>query len=164
MSLAAHKPARLRPVALGKFDAVLEREPSGIIHIRTAQVLPPYHATLSEPLDHWAKAAPDRVYLAGRDQDGEWRKLTYAQVHAEVHRIGAALLNRGLSAERPIAILSGNDLEHALLALAAMVVGIPYAPISPAYSLMSSIAQADGEAKARLKAFLEKRAPKVTRP
>ena len=138
MSGAAQKPARLRPVNLGKFDAVLEREPSGIIHIRTAQVLPPYHATLSEPLEHWAKAAPDRVFLAGRDLDGAWRKLTYAQVHAEVHRIGAALLARGLSAERPIAILSGNDLEHALLALAAMVVGIPYAPISPAYSLMSS--------------------------
>jgi len=138
VSGAAQKPARLRPVNLGKFDAVLEREPSGIIHIRTAQVLPPYHATLSEPLEHWAKAAPDRVFLAGRDLDGAWRKLTYAQVHAEVHRIGAALLARGLSAERPIAILSGNDLEHALLALAAMVVGIPYAPISPAYSLMSS--------------------------
>ena len=44
----------------------------------------------------------------------------------------------GCSAERPIAILSGNDIEHALLALAAMLVGIPYAPISPAYSLMSS--------------------------
>ncbi len=53
-------------------------------------------------------------------------------------RIGAALLRRGLSAERPIAILSGNDIEHALLALAAMHVGIPYAPISAAYSLMSS--------------------------
>ena len=53
-------------------------------------------------------------------------------------RIGAALLRRGLSAERPIAIMSGNDVEHALLALAAMYVGIPYAPISPAYSLMST--------------------------
>ena len=57
---------------------------------------------------------------------------------AHVRRIGAALLRRGLSAERPIVILSGNDIEHALLALAAMYVGIPYAPISPAYSLMSN--------------------------
>jgi len=130
--------APLRQVRLGTFDAVVEREPSGVIHLRTAQVLPPYHATLAEPLDHWAKAAPERVFLAGRDPQGEWRKLTYAQVHAHVQRIGAALLRRGLSAERPIAILSGNDVEHALLALAAMYVGIPYAPISPAYSLMSS--------------------------
>jgi feruloyl-CoA synthase len=130
--------APLRPVRLGKFDPVLEREPSGIIHIRTAQVLAPYHANLSEPLEHWAKAAPDRIFLAQRDAQDRWRTLSYAQVLAEVKRIGAALLRRGLSADRPIAIISGNDIEHALLALAAMTVGIPYAPISPAYSLMSS--------------------------
>src|SRR3974390_2042588 len=129
--------ARMRRVRLGKFDPVLERALSGVIHIRTAQVLPPYHATLSEPLEHWTKAAPDRVFLAGRDQQGEWRKLTYAQVLSCVKRIGAALLRRGLSPERPITIISGNDIEHALLGLAAMYVGIPYAPISAAYSLLS---------------------------
>ena len=133
-----HAAAPLRPVRLGAFDAVLEREPSGVIHIRTAQVLAPYHATLSEPLEHWAKAAPERVYLGQRDAEGRWRTLSYAQVLEEVKRIGAALLRRGLSPERPIAIISGNDIEHALLALAAMGVGIPYAPISAAYSLLSS--------------------------
>jgi feruloyl-CoA synthase len=130
--------APLRPVRLGKFDAVLEREPSGVMHIRTAQVLPPYHATLGEPLEHWAKAAPDRVFLAGRGAGGEWSKLTYGEVLETTKRIGAALLRRGLSAERPIAILSGNDIEHGLLALAAMYVGIPYSPISAAYSLLST--------------------------
>jgi len=133
------KPAApLRPVRLGVFDAVLEHGPDGVIHVRTAQVLPPYHATIGEPLAHWAKAAPDRVFLGQRDANGNWRTLTYVQVLREVTRIGAALLQRGLSTERPIAILSGNDIEHALLALAAMTVGIPYAPLSPAYSLMSS--------------------------
>ncbi len=130
--------APLRPVRLGTFDAVLEQGPGGVIHVRTAQVLPPYHDKISEPLEHWAKAAPDRVFLGQRDADGNWRTLTYAQTLAQVKRLGAALRRRGLSAERPIAILSGNDIEHALLALAAMTVGIPYAPISPAYSLMSS--------------------------
>jgi len=129
--------APLRAVRLGQFDAVLEREASGVIHIRTARVLPPYHATLSEPLEHWAKAAPDRVFLAQRAADGSWRTLRYAEVLALIKRIGAALLRRGLSAERPIAIISGNDIEHALLGLAAMHVGIPYAPISAAYSLLS---------------------------
>jgi feruloyl-CoA synthase len=133
-----HPSAPLRPVRLGAFDVVLEREPSGVIHIRTAQVLPPYHATLSEPLEHWAKAAPDRVFLAQRDAEGRWRTLSYSQVLALTRRIGAALLRRGLSPDKPIAIISGNDIEHALLALAAMNVGIPYAPISAAYSLLSS--------------------------
>ena len=130
--------APLRPVRLGAFDAVLEREPSGVIHIRTAKALAPYHATLSEPLEHWAKRSPDRVFLAQRDAEGNWRRLSYAQVLERVKRIGAALLRRGLSVEKPIAVLSGNDIEQALLGLAATYVGIPYAPISPAYSLMSS--------------------------
>jgi feruloyl-CoA synthase len=130
--------APLRPVRLGSLAPVLEREDNGVVHIRAREVLPPYHNTLAEPLEHWAKAAPDRVFLAQRDADGNWRKLSYAQVLREVRKIGAALLRRGLSADRPIVIISGNDIEHALVALAAMVVGIPYAPISPAYSLLSS--------------------------
>jgi feruloyl-CoA synthase len=125
-------------VRLGAFDAVLEHGDGGVIHMRTAQTLAPYHAKLSEPLEHWAKAAPDRVFLAQRNAEGSWRTLTYAQALADVKRIGAALLRRGLSAERPIVILSANDIEQALLGLAASYVGIPYAPISPAYSLMST--------------------------
>ena len=123
---------------LGALDAVLERRDDGVILIRAKQPLGPYHRKLSEPLEHWARAAPGRTFLAQRDAQGEWRKLSYAEVLARVKRIGAALLRRGLSAERPIAIISGNDIEHALLALAAMYVGIPYAPVSAAYSLLSS--------------------------
>jgi feruloyl-CoA synthase len=92
---------------------------------------------LSEPLEKWARQAPGRVFLAQRDADDRWRKLTYAEVLDQVRRIGSALLRRGLSAQHPVAIISGNSIEHALLGLAAMHVGIPYAPISPAYSLMS---------------------------
>ncbi len=130
--------APLRPVRLGQFDVVLEREQSGVIHIRTAQVLPPYYANLGEALEHWAKAAPDRVFLGQRDETGGWRTLTYAHVLAVTKRIGAALLRRGLSPEKPIVVISGNGIEHALLGLAAMGVGIPYAPISAAYSMLSS--------------------------
>ena len=130
--------APLRPVRLGKFDAVLERRADGAISIRTAQKLGRYDDTLAQPLEHWAKAAPDRMFLAQRDPQGEWRKLSYAEVLGNVRRIAAALLRRGLSPERPIIVLSSNDIEHALLALAAMYVGIPYAPISPPYSLMST--------------------------
>jgi len=69
---------------------------------------------------------------------GAWRKTTYADTLARVRRIGEALLRRNLSAERPVAVLSGNDLEHQWIGLAAMHIGVPYAPISPAYSLVSS--------------------------
>jgi feruloyl-CoA synthase len=128
----------LRPVRLGKPDVVLETRAGGVMHIRAAQPLGKYHRKLSDALEHWAKTAPERVFLAQRDAQGNWRKLSYAQVLSNVRRIGAALLRRGLSPDKPIVVLSGNDIDHALLGLAATYVGIPYAPISPAYSLMSS--------------------------
>ncbi|MDI1343733.1 MAG: feruloyl-CoA synthase [Pseudolabrys sp.] len=130
--------APLRAVRLGALDAVLDRRADGTIYIRTSQALGRYRDRVSEPLDYWAKAAPDRVFLAQRDPQDRWRTMSYAETRDAVARIGASLLRRGLSPERPIVVLSGNSIEHALLALAAMVVGIPYAPVSPAYSLMSS--------------------------
>jgi feruloyl-CoA synthase len=139
--LRAEQPATtapLRPVRLGAPDTVVTRDADGTIHLRTQAPLGAYHANLGEPLAHWAREAPERVFLAQRGPDDAWRKLTYAQVFDTVKRIGTALLRRGLSSERPIVILSGNGIEHALLGLAAAHVGIPFAPISPAYSLMSS--------------------------
>ncbi len=127
----------LRPVKLGPADVVVERRSDGAILLRSPHALPPFPKKLTERLVHWANAAPARVFLAQRDAAGAWRTLTYAQTLAAVRAIAAALLARDLSAERPIAILSGNDIEHALLGLAAMHVGIPYAPISVPYSLLS---------------------------
>jgi feruloyl-CoA synthase len=127
----------LRPVRLGPAGVVVERRADGAILMRSPHPLAPYPQNLTERLLHWAKAAPERVFLAQRDSAGAWRTLTYAGALAQVRTIAAALLARGLSADRPIAILSGNDIEHGLLGLAAMHVGIPYAPISVPYSLLS---------------------------
>ncbi len=129
--------APLRAVKLGSADVVVERRGDGTILMRSPHALPAYPRTLTERLMHWARAAPDRIFLAQRDAAGAWRSMNYAQTLAAVRALAAALLARGLSAERPLAILSGNDIEHALLALAAMHVGIPYAPISVPYSLLS---------------------------
>jgi feruloyl-CoA synthase len=132
------KQAPLRPVKLGPADCVLDRRADGAILIRSPHKLASYPEKLTERLVHWAAVAPDRIYLAQRTADGSWRTLTYAQTLTQVRGLAQALLERNVSIERPIAILSGNDIEHALLALAAMHVGIPYAPISVPYSLMSS--------------------------
>jgi feruloyl-CoA synthase len=130
--------ARLRPVRLGPADVLLNRNADGTIYLRSPHALERYPEKLTQRLEHWAGAAPDRVFLAQRSADGSWRTLSYAQTLAQVRGIAQALLERRLSAKRPIAILSGNDIEHALLGLAAMLAGIPYAPISVPYSLMSS--------------------------
>ena len=129
--------APLRPVKLGPVDVVVERRGDGTILMRSPHALPSYPRMLTERLVHWSQIAPDRLFLAQRGATGAWRSMSYAQTRAAVRALAAALLDRGLSAERPVAILSGNDIEHALLALAAMHVGIPYAPISVPYSLLS---------------------------
>ncbi len=129
--------APLRPVRLGPPDVVVERRSDGSIRMRSPHPLPPFPQKITERLVHWAEVAPARIFLAQRQAAGGWRTVTYAQTLAAVRAIAAALLERALSPERPIAILSGNDIEHALLGLAAMHVGIPYAPISVPYSLLS---------------------------
>jgi feruloyl-CoA synthase len=130
--------APLRPVRLGPSDVLVERKPDGTLYLRSPHPLEAYPDKLTLRLEHWAKAAPDRVFLAQRAADGAWRKLTYAETLSQVRSIAQALLERNLSQDKPIVILSGNDIEHALLALAAMMIGVPYAPISVPYSLMSS--------------------------
>jgi len=128
---------RLRPVKLGPADVTVERRSDGAVLMRSRNSLPPYPRMLTDRLVHWARAAPNRVFLAQREASGAWRTMNYAETYAAVRAIAAALIERGLDADRPVAILSGNDIEHALLGLAAMHVGIPYAPISVPYSLLS---------------------------
>lgn len=130
--------APFRQVPLGPAEIVLQRRDDGTIHLRSPRALGPYPRNLTECLARWARERPKQVLAAQRDAQGRWRRLTYADAWARAQRIGAALLERRLSAERPLAILSANSLEHLLLLLAAMHVGVPCAPVSPAYSLASS--------------------------
>ncbi len=118
-------------------QATIERSPEGSIYVRNPRPLGPYPKQITERLEFWAEHSPQRTFLAQRDSGGLWRTLSFQQTLERTRAIAQSLLNRGLSAKRPIAVLSGNSLEHALLGLAAMYVGIPYAPIAPAYSLAS---------------------------
>ncbi|MGE5779862.1 MAG: feruloyl-CoA synthase, partial [Hyphomicrobiales bacterium] len=117
--------AAVRAVRLGPRDVVSERKSDGTILLRSPHPLAPYPTKLTERLEYWAATAPAHTFLAQRTPSG-WRKLGYGEALDCVRRIGAALLRRDLSPERPLVILSGNDIEHALLGLAAMYVGIPY--------------------------------------
>lgn len=133
---------RYRSVRLGPREVAVERRRDGTILLRNTVRLGPWPARLTEKLDYWAEHAPDRVFLAqraeGAARSGDWETFTYSEVREGARRVAQALLERGLSAERPVMVLSGNDIEHALIQLGALYAGIPYAPVSPAYSLMSS--------------------------
>jgi feruloyl-CoA synthase len=125
------------PCLFGALDPVVERRPDGVIVVRSALPLPPYATSFVDRLEHWGRLAPDRIFLAERDAAGGWRTLTYGAASEQVLRLGSALLARGLSPERPLLILSGNGIDHALLSLAGMAVGAPTCPLSTAYSLVS---------------------------
>jgi feruloyl-CoA synthase len=114
----------------------LDKRADGSMLLRSPQQLGPYSRCITEWLVEWSDRAPTRVFLAERKGD-EWRKIPYREAYGAVRRIGQALLDRGLNAEKPVAILSDNGIDHALLALGAMHVGVPVAPVSPAYSLLS---------------------------
>jgi feruloyl-CoA synthase len=111
--------------------------PDGAVLLRAKQPLGEFPETITRNLVAWATKTPDRVFLARRNAAGAWEELPYAETLRRVEAIAQALLNQGFADGETIAILSENSLEHALLALAALHVGIPYAPISPPYSLVS---------------------------
>jgi feruloyl-CoA synthase len=93
---------------------------------------------MTEAFDYWAGHASYRTFLAQREPKFGWRNVTYAEAQFFARRIGQAVVNRGLSVERPVVILSENEIEHALLGIGCMYAGVPYAPIAPAWSLYSS--------------------------
>ncbi len=126
-----------RKVSLGPSSVLAERDTGGRWLLRSPAPLRPYPARLTERLLKWAAEAPERSFVARRDVSGAWQRISYAEALGFARRLGEALLARGLSAERPLMILSENDLEHAMLALAALHVGVPFVPVSPAYSLVS---------------------------
>lgn len=128
----------MRPARLGATAVSVDRRDDGTLLVRSAMELVPHPGKITLCLERWARERPGHLFLAQRTADGGWRELTYADTLARVRRIAQALIDRGLSPERGIAILSGNDIEHALLGLAAQYAGIPYAPVSTAYSLVSS--------------------------
>jgi len=125
----------VRAVRVASLQAIVDRREDGVIYVRSPQPLGSYPARVTDRLEFWAERAPTRIFLAERAADGNWRTVTYAEALRRVRRLAQGLLDRGLPSTGPLMILSGNSIEHALLALAAMYVGIPYAPVAPAYSL-----------------------------
>src|SRR5262249_43669968 len=117
-------------------EVTCEKLPGGGFLLRSRRELEPHDPSLARMFRRAVEQAPDRVFLAERDRQ-RWRELTYAQARVEVDAIAQALIDRRLSAERPLMILSGNSLEHAVLMLAGFSAGVPVAPISVAYSLQS---------------------------
>ncbi|RBP00235.1 4-coumarate--CoA ligase [Roseiarcus fermentans] len=124
------------PLTFGPPHVTVDKRGDGSMIVMSPEPLAPYPRSMTDWLDHWARAAPDRVFIAER-RGGGWRKVTYAEARDLARRIAQGLIDRGLSPERPVAILSGNSVDHALIGLGAMIAGVPYAPVSQPYSLIA---------------------------
>jgi feruloyl-CoA synthase len=114
----------------------VRQTPDGVLYVNSPQQLHTPTRAVGDWLVKWANEQPGSVFLAERLPSGEWQKLTYGDALQAVRSVGTGLLQAGASLQNPVAILSGNSINHAIVALAAMHVGVPVAPISPAYSLM----------------------------
>ena len=134
---APHGPGLAGSIRLLAPRCDIETRSDGVRVLRNPEPLAPYPDFLTDRLELWAQTAPDRIAFAQRDHTGAWRRMTYRELLDAVQAVGAALVARGLSASRPVAILSENDIEQAVLVLACQYVGVPVAPVSPAYSLIS---------------------------
>jgi feruloyl-CoA synthase len=135
---AAQSAPAWRASHLPERPTTVERRADGTLILRCAtplrvsgkQGLPDY-------MRHWAQQRGDAIAFAERDAAGAWRTLSWAGLWQQVQSVGAALLELGLGEDRPLMLLSGNSLEEAVVLLAAEYAGVPTAPVSPAYSLIS---------------------------
>ena len=136
-STASHSPRYRDALVGGCVEASIENRADGSTWLRSTEALRGFPERLSDCLEQWAREAPDRCFVARRGHGGDWVRITYAQMLARAQAVGQALVDLGLSDQRPVMILSGNDLEHLTLALGALWAGVPHVPVSTAYSLVS---------------------------
>ncbi|MCS3886546.1 acyl-CoA synthetase (AMP-forming)/AMP-acid ligase II [Bradyrhizobium elkanii] len=119
-------------------DIAVERRGDGTVVLKSRIPLQAYEMHIPAYLAKWAARAPERIWLAQRGgPDRQWRKVSYGEAKRTVDALTQGLLDLGVGDGRPVAILSGNSIEHALMTQAAMQARLPAAPVSPAYSLMS---------------------------
>ena len=131
-----------RPMTFGVTRVQLRDGGPGVHYLMAEQPLAPYPKRITDRLVHWAQTRPQQTFMARRAKNadgtlGDWQHLTYEQVWSRGRAIAQSLIDRGLNAERPVAILSENSLEHAQLAVACLIAGVPFVPVSPPYSLVS---------------------------
>ena len=136
------QPARYRPLKFGVTRGVLREGAPGVRYLEAEVPLAPYCERITDRLIFWAEVSPERTMLARRERladgrTGDWIHVSYAQALDAARRIGQAILDRGLSVERPVAILSENAIEHALLKLGCLFAGVPHCSVSPPYSVVS---------------------------
>lgn len=126
------------PIKVVAYPIHIEDREGGVQIISSQKALDEYARCWTDQLAVWADKTPNQVFVAQRNDNGEWDEVTYAQALKRVRQIASWLIKQPVSLERPIVFLCGNSVEHLMLALAGMYVGIAHSPVSPAYSLVAT--------------------------
>ena len=121
-----------------QIDIQKRESPDGVIYLKSSVEVQPRPFRMTEKLSYWAEYKPNTIFLGQRDEEGNWQTINYKDTYHKVRNIAQWLLNQGVSVEKPIAILAENSIEHGLLALAALHIGVPYSSVTPAYSTNKS--------------------------
>ena len=131
-----------RPLTFGVTTVTVRDGDAGAKYLNADIPLTQFGERMADRLIHWAQATPDETFVAQRQRGadgtlGDWRHVSYAEALNAARHIGQALLDRGLSAERPVVVLSDNGIDHLLIAMGCIYAGVPFSPASPAYSTIS---------------------------
>ncbi|NDF44207.1 MAG: feruloyl-CoA synthase, partial [Betaproteobacteria bacterium] len=134
--------AKFRPLRFGVTRVQLRDGAPGTHYLKADQALQAYPDRITDRLQKWAQTVPERTFVARRVKQadgslGDWRHVNYQEAWTTARHIAQSLINRGLNNDKPVAILSENSIEHAMMALGCLIAGVPYVPVSPPYSLIS---------------------------
>ena len=118
-------------------DVIYEETPEGGFILSSPDELEDYARCIGDWLEHWAATTPSALFLAERNGEEEWVKLSYAQTRAKVGALAQSLLDMNMAPGSVVVCLSDNSMNHALLMLAAMHIGHPFTTVSSAYSRLA---------------------------
>lgn len=116
----------------------VEQQADGTLLVTTPHAVPDYPASICASLYEHGKDRPDRVFLAERNKDGAWDKVTFGQMLANTRSVAQWFISNGFDQSKPVMILSSNSINQAIITFGAMLAGVPVAPVSPPYSLIST--------------------------
>lgn len=132
------KTAPFLEIETQKIDILKKENQEGVIYLKSSFELDSRPFRMTANIEKWATEKPNQVFLGQKDDNNNWQTINYSETFKAVLSIGEWLLSKGGNAENPVLILSENSIEHALVGFAALHVGIPYSPLTPAYSTKSS--------------------------
>ncbi|WP_425070716.1 feruloyl-CoA synthase [Sagittula sp. S175] len=127
--------ATRRDVSFWTPNLKVERRADGCILLSQEEGVGAYPRCLSDRFADWAARTPDQPWIAQKDGRGGWETLSYGDAWRQIRAVGQWLAARGCGQDKPVLILSGNSIAHAVMALGAQHVGVPSAALAPAYAL-----------------------------